>query len=211
MITIALSKGRIFEETLPILSQAGISCNEEFIQSRKLILKTNNPKVRLLIVRASDVPTYVECGGADIGVAGKDVMDEFGSSNIYQICDLKIAKCKMMVAGPKKFNYKEVIKQKERLKIATKYTKIAKDFFSKKGIHIDLIKLYGSMELAPIVKMSDLIVDLVSSGKTLEANDLTPFEEISEISSQLIVNKASLKLNYSNIQPIIDLIKKAVK
>ena len=147
MITIALSKGRIFEETLPILSQAGISCNEDFIQSRKLILKTNNPKVRLLIVRASDVPTYVECGGADIGVAGKDVLDEFGSSNIYQICDLKIAKCKMMVAGPKKFNYKEIIKQKERLKIATKYTKIAKDFFQKKGFILTLLSSMGQWSL----------------------------------------------------------------
>ena len=210
MITIALSKGRIFKETLPLLSSAGIVCSEDPDSSRKLILKTNNPKIRLLIVRASDVPTYVECGGADLGIAGKDVLDEFISANIYQICDLRIAQCKMMVAGPKNFKYQEALKQKTRLKIATKYTKITKDFFSKKGIHIDLIKLYGSMELSPLVQMSDLIVDLVSSGKTLEANNLVSYEKISDISSQLIVNKASLKLKYLNLQPIIDSVKSNV-
>ncbi len=210
MITIALSKGRIFKETLPLLSSAGIVCSEDPDSSRKLILKTNNPKIRLLIVRASDVPTYVECGGADLGIAGKDVLDEFISANIYQICDLRIAQCKMMVAGPKNFKYQEALKQKTRLKIATKYTKITKDFFSKKGIHIDLIKLYGSMELSPLVQMSDLIVDLVSSGKTLEANNLVSYEKISDISSQLIVNKASLKLKYLDLQPIIDSVKSNV-
>lgn len=210
MITIALSKGRIFKETLPLLSSAGIVCSEDPDSSRKLILKTNNPKIRLLIVRASDVPTYVECGGADLGIAGKDVLDEFISANIYQICDLRIAQCRMMVAGPKNFEYQEALKQKTRLKIATKYTKITKDFFSKKGIHIDLIKLYGSMELSPLVQMSDLIVDLVSSGKTLEANNLVSYEKISDISSQLIVNKASLKLKYLDLQPIIDSVKSNV-
>jgi ATP phosphoribosyltransferase len=210
MITIALSKGRIFKETLPLLASAGIVCSEDPDSSRKLILKTNNPKIRLLIVRASDVPTYVECGGADLGIAGKDVLDEFISANIYQICDLRIAQCRMMVAGPKNFEYQEALKQKTRLKIATKYTKIAKDFFSKKGIHIDLIKLYGSMELSPLVQMSDLIVDLVSSGQTLEANNLVSYEKISDISSQLIVNKASLKLKYLDLQPIIDSVKSNV-
>lgn len=210
MITIALSKGRIFKETLPLLSSAGIVCSEDPDSSRKLILKTNNPKIRLLIVRASDVPTYVECGGADLGIAGKDVLDEFISANIYQICDLRIAQCRMMVAGPKNFEYQEALKQKTRLKIATKYTKITKDFFSKKGIHIDLIKLYGSMELSPLVQMSDLIVDLVSSGQTLEANNLVSYEKISDISSQLIVNKASLKLKYLDLQPIIDSVKSNV-
>ena len=210
MITIALSKGRIFKETLPLLSSAGIVCSEDPDSSRKLILKTNNPKIRLLIVRASDVPTYVECGGADLGIAGKDVLDEFISANIYQICDLRIAQCKMMVAGPKNFKYQEALKQKTRFKIATKYTKITKDFFSKKGIHIDLIKLYGSMELSPLVQMSDLIVDLVGSGKTLEVNNLVPYEKISDISSQLIVNKASLKSKYADLQPIIDLVKSNV-
>jgi ATP phosphoribosyltransferase len=210
MITIALSKGRIFKETLPLLASAGIVCSEDPDSSRKLILKTNNPKIRLLIVRASDVPTYVECGGADLGIAGKDVLDEFISANIYQICDLRIAQCRMMVAGPKNFEYQEALKQKTRLKIATKYTKITKDFFSKKGIHIDLIKLYGSMELSPLVQMSDLIVDLVSSGQTLEANNLVSYEKISDISSQLIVNKASLKLKYLDLQPIIDSVKSNV-
>jgi ATP phosphoribosyltransferase len=210
MITIALSKGRIFKETLPLLASAGIVCSEDPDSSRKLILKTNNPKIRLLIVRASDVPTYVECGGADLGIAGKDVLDEFISANIYQICDLRIAQCRMMVAGPKNFEYQEALKQKTRLKIATKYTKITKDFFSKKGIHIDLIKLYGSMELSPLVQMSDLIVDLVSSGQTLEANNLVSYEKISDISSQLIVNKASLKLKYLDLQPIIDAVKSNV-
>ena len=210
MITIALSKGRIFKETLPLLASAGIVCSEDPDSSRKLILKTNNPKIRLLIVRASDVPTYVECGGADLGIAGKDVLDEFISANIYQICDLRIAQCRMMVAGPKNFEYQEALKQKTRLKIATKYTKITKDFFSKKGIHIDLIKLYGSMELSPLVQMSDLIVDLVSSGQTLEANNLVSYEKISDISSQLIVNKASLKLKYLDLQPIIDWVKRNV-
>ena len=210
MITIALSKGRIFKETLPLLASAGIVCSEDPDSSRKLILKTNNPKIRLLIVRASDVPTYVECGGADLGIAGKDVLDEFISANIYQICDLRIAQCRMMVAGPKNFEYQEALKQKTRLKIATKYTKITKDFFSTKGIHIDLIKLYGSMELSPLVQMSDLIVDLVSSGQTLEANNLVSYEKISDISSQLIVNKASLKLKYLDLQPIIDSVKRNV-
>ncbi len=210
MITIALSKGRIFKETLPLLASAGIVCSEDPDSSRKLILKTNNPKIRLLIVRASDVPTYVECGGADLGIAGKDVLDEFISANIYQICDLRIAQCQMMVAGPKNFKYQEALKQKTRLKIATKYTKITKDFFSTKGIHIDLIKLYGSMELSPLVQMSDLIVDLVSSGQTLEANNLVSYEKISDISSQLIVNKASLKLKYLDLQPIIDSVKSNV-
>jgi ATP phosphoribosyltransferase len=208
MITIALSKGRIFKETLPALEAVNISCNEDPESSRKLILKTNRPDVRLLIVRASDVPTYVECGGADLGIAGKDVLDEFSSNNLFQLADLKIAKCKMMVAGPKNFDYEKAINQKERLKVATKYTKISKDFFSKKGIHIDLIKLYGSMELAPLVEMSDLIVDLVSSGKTLEANNLVPYEKISDISSQLIVNKASMRLKFKELQPIIDQLKK---
>lgn len=210
MITIALSKGRVFKETIPLLESIGITSSEDPDSSRKLILKTNNLKIRLLIVRASDVPTYVECGGADLGIAGKDVLDEFVSSNIYQLCDLRIAKCRMMVAGPKNFKYQEALKQKTRLKIATKYTKITKDFFSKKGIHIDLIKLYGSMELSPLVQMSDLIVDLVSSGKTLEVNNLVPYEKISDISSQLIVNKASLKLKYADLQPIIDLVKSNV-
>ena len=210
MITIALSKGRVFKETIPLLESIGITISEDPDSSRKLILKTNNLKIRLLIVRASDVPTYVECGGADLGIAGKDVLDEFVSSNIYQLCDLRIAKCRMMVAGPKNFKYQEALKQKTRFKIATKYTKITKDFFYKKGIHIDLIKLYGSMELSPLVQMSDLIVDLVGSGKTLEVNNLVPYEKISDISSQLIVNKASLKSKYADLQPIIDLVKSNV-
>jgi ATP phosphoribosyltransferase len=211
MITIALSKGRIFKETIPMLEAAGIVCNEDPETSRKLILSTNNRNVRIIIVRATDVPTYVDCGGADIGVAGLDVLNEINSENIYQLQDLKIAKCKMMVAGPEGFNYKNAIESKKRLKVATKYTAVAREFFSKKGIHIDLIKLYGSMELAPLVKMSDVIVDLVSTGGTLKANKLISFEQISNISSQLIANKAAMKLKFTELQPIIESITNSTK
>jgi ATP phosphoribosyltransferase len=204
MITIALSKGRIFSETMPILNAAGIHCEENPEASRKLVLKTNNEEIRLIIVRASDVPTYVEWGGADLGIAGKDVLDEYQGIGLYQPLDLNIAKCKMMVACKENFNYEENVKKGIRLKVATKYAEVARSHFAKKGLHIDLIKLYGSMELAPIVGLSDVIVDLVSSGKTLEANHLVAVEEIGEISSRLIVNKASLKINRKILQPMID-------
>jgi ATP phosphoribosyltransferase len=204
MITIALSKGRIFDETMPILNAAGIVCAENPEISRKLVFKTSNKDVKIIIVRASDVPTYVERGGADIGIAGKDILDEYSGTGLYYPVDLNIAKCKMMVAAKKNFDYEKVIKNKRRLKVATKYPNTARSFFSSKGIHIDLIKLYGSMELAPIVGLSDVIVDLVSSGKTLQANNLKPVELISLISSRLIVNKAALKLDISKIKPLLN-------
>ena len=211
MITIALSKGRIFSETMPILNAAGIHCEETPETSRKLVLKTNDEEIQLIIVRASDVPTYVEWGGADLGIAGKDILDEYQGVGLYQPLDLNIAKCKMMVACRKNFNYEENVKKGMRLRVASKYVDAARSHFAKKGLHIDLIKLYGSMELAPIVGLSDVIVDLVSSGKTLEANQLVAVEEIGEISSRLIVNKASLKINRKILQSMIDKFSNAVQ
>ena len=210
MITIALSKGRIFSETMPILNAAGIYCEEDPETSRKLVLKTNDEEIQLIIVRASDVPTYVEWGGADLGIAGKDILDEYQGVGLYQPLDLNIAKCKMMVACRKDFKYEENVKKGMRLRVASKYVEVARKHFAKKGLHIDLIKLYGSMELAPIVGLSDVIVDLVSSGKTLEANQLVAVEEIGEISSRLIVNKASLKINRKILQSMIDKFSNAV-
>jgi ATP phosphoribosyltransferase len=203
-ITIALSKGRIFEETVPLLQAAGIVPAEDPESSRKLIIPTNRDDVRLIIVRASDVPTYVENGGADLGIAGKDVLYEHGGAGLYQPLDLQIARCKMMVAVREGFDYAAVAKPGARLKVATKYTKIAREHFAGKGMHVDLIKLYGSMELAPLVGLADAIVDLVSTGGTLRANHLVAVEEIMAISSRLVINQASLKLKRSQIQPIID-------
>ncbi|HSI95854.1 MAG: ATP phosphoribosyltransferase [Methylophilaceae bacterium] len=203
-ITIALSKGRIFEETVPLLQAAGIVPAEDPESSRKLIIGTNRADVRLIIVRASDVPTYVENGGADIGIAGKDVLYEHGGTGLYQPLDLQIARCKMMVAVREGFDYAAVAKPGARLKVATKYTKIAREHFAGKGMHVDLIKLYGSMELAPLVGLADAIVDLVSTGGTLRANHLIAVEEIMPISSRLVINQASLKLKRAQIQPIID-------
>ncbi len=211
MITIALSKGRIFEETLPLLNAAGITALEDPESSRKLILPTNRADVRLIIVRASDVPTYVQYGAADMGVAGKDVLNEHGGDGLYQPLDLNIAKCRMMVAVRNEFDYEAAVKQGARLRVATKYVKTAREHFAAKGVHIDLIKLYGSMELAPLVGLSDAIVDLVSSGATLKANNLKAVEEIAPISSRLIVNQASLKLKRALIQPMLDAFAGAVK
>lgn len=204
MITIALSKGRIFEETTPLLAAAGIHPLEAPESSRKLILETNRDDVRLIIVRASDVPTYVQYGAADLGIAGKDVLDEHGSDGLYQPLDLKIAQCKMMVAVRQGFDYEACIRQGARLKVVTKYVKTAREHFARKGMHVDLIKLYGSMELGPLVGLADAIVDLVSTGGTLKANKLEAVEHIGDISSRLIVNQASLKLNRQKLQPIID-------
>jgi len=211
MITIALSKGRIFEETAPLLEAAGIVPSEAPESSRKLILSTNRDDVRLIIVRASDVPTYVQYGAADLGIAGRDVLVEHGGAGLYQPLDLKIARCKMMVAVKQGFDYEACLQQGARLKVATKYVKIAREHFAGKGMHVDLIKLYGSMELAPLVGLADAIVDLVSSGGTLKANNLVAVEEIMPISSRLIVNQASLKLKREQIQPIIDAFGAAVK
>ncbi|TSA49067.1 MAG: ATP phosphoribosyltransferase [Nitrosomonadales bacterium] len=203
-ITIALSKGRIFEETLPLLEAADIVPAEDPETSRKLIIATNRKDVRLIIVRASDVPTYVQYGAADLGIAGKDVLHEHGGAGLYQPVDLQIARCKMMVAVREDFDYDGSVRSGARLKVATKYVKTAREHFADKGMHVDLIKLYGSMELAPLVGLADAIVDLVSSGGTLRANHLKAVEEIMPISSRLIVNQASLKLKRAQIQPIID-------
>lgn len=211
MITIALSKGRIFEETLPLLQAAGITALEDPESSRKLILPTNRDDVRLIIVRASDVPTYVQYGAADMGVAGKDVLNEHGGEGLYQPLDLNIAKCRMMVAVRNDFDYASAVKQGARLRVATKYVKTAREHFASKGVHVDLIKLYGSMELAPLVGLSDAIVDLVSSGATLKANNLVAVEEIVQISSRLVVNQASLKLKRATIQPMLDAFAGAIK
>ena len=203
-ITIALSKGRIFEETLPLLAAAGIVPNENPEQSRKLIIGTNRPDVRVVIVRASDTPTYVQYGAADLGIAGKDVLIEHGGAGLYQPLDLKIAKCRMSVAAPVGFDYARAVQSGARLSIATKYLHTAREHFAAKGVHVDLIKLYGSMELAPLVGLADAIVDLVSSGGTLRANNLAEVEEIMQISSRLIVNQAALKVKREILQPVID-------
>jgi len=210
MITIALSKGRIFEETLPLLAAAGIIPLEAPESSRKLILSTNRADVRLIIVRASDVPTYVQYGAADMGVAGKDVLNEHGGSGLYQPLDLNIARCRMMVAVRDDFDYAAAVHQGARLRVATKYLQTAREHFAGKGVHVDLIKLYGSMELAPLVGLSDAIVDVVSSGNTLKANHLKAVEEIAQISSRLVVNQASLKLKRDIIQPMLDAFSLAV-
>jgi ATP phosphoribosyltransferase len=204
MITIALSKGRIFEETTPLLAAAGIVPQEDPESSRKLILGTNREDVRLIIVRASDVPTYVQYGAADLGIAGKDVLHEHGGAGMYQPLDLQIAKCRMMVAVPEGFDYEGAVRQGARLRVATKYLQTAREHFAKKGVHVDLIKLYGSMELAPLVGLADAIVDLVSSGGTLKANKLVAVEEIMQISSRLVINQAALKLKHARIQPLLD-------
>lgn len=203
-ITIALSKGRIFEETLPLLAAANIVPAENPEQSRKLIIGTNRAEVRVVIVRASDVPTYVQYGAADLGIAGKDVLLEHGGAGLYQPLDLGIARCRLCVAAPVGFDYVAAVKRGARLRIATKYIQTAREHFAAKGVHVDLIKLYGSMELAPLAGLADAIVDLVSSGGTLKANHLVEVEEIMSISSRLVVNQASLKMKRDLLQPVID-------
>lgn len=210
MITIALSKGRIFQETTPLLAAAGITALEDPETSRKLILSTNRPDVRLIIVRATDVPTYVQYGAADMGIAGKDVLNEHGGEGLYQPLDLKIARCKMMVAVREDFDYFGSVRRGARLKVVTKYVKTARDHFADKGMHVDLIKLYGSMELGPLVGLADAIVDLVSTGDTLRANNLKAVEEVAAISSHLVVNQASLKLKRDLLQPMMDAFAQAV-
>jgi ATP phosphoribosyltransferase len=203
-ITLALSKGRIFDETLPLLRAAGIEVLEDPEKSRKLILPTNQDSLRVVLVRASDVPTYVEYGGADMGVAGLDTLIEHGSAGLYQPLDLKIARCRMSVAVPQGFDYAAAVKQGARLRVATKFVHTAREHFAAKGVHVDLIKLYGSMELAPLVGLSDAIVDLVSTGSTLRANNLVEVEHIMEISSRLVVNQAAMKLKTAAIRQLID-------
>ncbi|MDL2358605.1 MAG: ATP phosphoribosyltransferase [Pseudomonadota bacterium] len=210
MITLALSKGRIFEETLPLLKAAGIEVSEDPEKSRKLIIGTNRVDVRVVLVRASDVPTYVQYGGADLGVTGKDTLIEHGGSGLYQPLDLRIAKCRMSVATRADFDYANAVKQGSRIRVATKYTLTAQQHFSDKGVHVDLIKLYGSMELAPLTGLADAIVDLVSSGNTLKANHLVEVEEIMQISARLVVNQAALKLKREPIRAIIDAFASAI-
>ena len=210
MITLALSKGRIFDETLPLLAAAGIEVLEDPEKSRKLIFDTNQSDVRVVLVRASDVPVYVQYGGADLGVSGLDSLIEHGGQGLYQPLDLRIAKCRVSVAVRADFDYREAVTQGSRLKVATKYTSIARDFFASKGVHVDLIKLYGSMELAPLTGLADAIVDLVSTGNTLKANNLVEVEQIMDISSHLVVNQAALKLKQAPRRRIIDAFASAV-
>jgi ATP phosphoribosyltransferase len=210
MITLALSKGRIFEETLPLLKAAGIEVLEDPDTSRKLILPTSRADVRVVLVRATDVPTYVEYGGADVGVAGKDVLLEHGGRGLVQPLDLNIARCRMSVAARDDFDYAAAVRQGSRIRVATKYTQVANQHFADKGVHVDLIKLYGSMELAPLTGLADAIVDLVSTGSTLKANHLVEVETIMPISSRLVVNQTALKTKVDLIGPLIRAIEAAV-
>ena len=214
MITLALSKGRIFDETLPLLAAAGIEVLESPESSRKLILPTNQPDMQVVLVRATDVPTYVQYGGADLGVVGKDTLiehcAEWGETSLYQPLDLQIARCRMSVAVPADFDYAGKVRQGARLRVATKYVNIAREFFAAKGVHVDIIKLYGSMELAPLTGLADAIVDLVSTGNTLKANNLVEVEQIMDISSHLVVNQAALKLKQAPLRRIIDAFASAV-
>jgi ATP phosphoribosyltransferase len=210
VIHFALSKGRIFDETLPLLAQAGVHPVENPEDSRKLVIATNRPDLNLLIVRASDTPTYVQYGAADMGIAGKDVLLEHGGVGLYQPLDLRIASCRMVVAAPEGFDYASAVRKGARLRVATKYMKTAREHFAAKGVHVDLIKLYGSMELAPLVGLADAIVDVVSTGNTLRANKLKVVEEVAPVSARMIVNQASLKLKRAAIQPILDTFARAV-
>jgi ATP phosphoribosyltransferase len=211
MVTIALSKGRIYEETRPLLEAAGIVPAEDPEVSRKLILPTGTPGVRVIIVRASDVPTYVQYGAADLGVAGRDLLIEHGGRGLYQPLDLGIARCRMMVAVPEDFDYPAAVRKGARLRVATKYIQIAREHFAAKGVHVDLIKLYGSMELAPLVGLADAIVDLVDTGSTLRANRLKAVEEILAVSSRLIVNPASMKVKRAQVLPLIEAFERACR
>lgn len=208
-VTLALSKGRIFDETLPLLEAAGIRVLEDPEKSRKLILPTNRPQLRVVLVRATDVPTYVQYGGADLGVTGLDTLIEHGSQGLYQPLDLGIARCRVSVAVRSDFDYASAVRQGSRLRVATKYVSIAREFFAAKGVHVDLIKLYGSMELAPLTGLADAIVDLVSTGGTLKANQLVEVERIMDISARLVVNQAALKLKQAPIRELIDVFSRA--
>ena len=210
MITLALSKGRIFDETLPLLEAAGVRVTEDPERSRKLILPTSRAGLRLVLVRASDVPTYVQYGGADLGIVGRDTLIEHGGEGLYQPLDLKISTCRISVAVRSDFDYAAAVRQGSRLRVATKYTRIARDHFADKGVHVDLIKLYGSMELAPLTGLADAIVDLVSTGSTLRANQLVEVERIMDISARMIVNPAALKLKREGVRGLLDAFAKAV-
>lgn len=206
MLTIALTKGRILEETLPLLAAAGIQPLEDMEKSRKLVFETTQEDVRLLLLRGADVPTYVQFGAADMGVSGKDTLIENGADGLYEPLDLNIARCKLMTAG-----VKGKVTPVGRIRVATKYVNVAKQYYASQGRQTDIIKLYGAMELAPIMNLADEIVDIVDTGNTLRANGLEPREFIADISSRLIVNKASMKMKHVQIQTIIDHIAKAVQ
>jgi ATP phosphoribosyltransferase len=211
MLTFALSKGRIFDETLPLLGRAGIEVTDDPETSRKLILSTNRADLRVVLVRASDVPTYVQYGGADLGVAGSDILMETEGDGLYRPLDLRIARARLSVAVRSDFDYASAVKQGSRIRVATKYTATARQFFADKGVHVDLIKLYGSMELAPLTGLADAIVDIVSTGSTLKANGLIEVEKIADISSRLVVNQAALKLKRESMRPLIEALEKAVQ
>lgn len=203
-IVIALSKGRILEETAPMLARIGVSPSEDLEATRKLVIGTQRKDVRLIVVRASDTPTYVQRGAADLGIAGMDVLAEHGGAGLYQPLDLGIARCRMVVAARRGFDYQAAVRQGARLRVATKYVQTTREHFSAKGVHVDLIRLYGSMELAPIVGLADVIVDLVATGQTLRENDLVAVEDIMPVSARLIVNQASLKMKRALLQPMIE-------
>jgi len=205
-LTIALSKGRIFKETLPLLASAGIVPAEDPEHSRKLVLDTNQPDVKVFIVRATDAPTYVQYGAADIGVAGKDVLMEHGGDGLYEPLDLRIARCKLMVAGRPDVD----LDSDRRLRVATKFVNCAHRYFAARGRQVDVIKLYGSMELAPLVGLADLIVDVVDTGNTLRANGLQPLLHIADVSSRLIVNKAAMKMKHTRVRALVEQLGRAV-
>lgn len=211
MLTLALSKGRILDDTAELLASCGIRLNAEVADSRQLIIPTDDPGLRLLIVRASDVPTYVQYGAADLGIAGRDVMLEHGGEGLYQPVDLGIARCRLCVAVPQGFDYEQAAVRGQRLRVATKYVRTASEHFARKGVHVDLIKLYGSMELAPLVGLADAIVDVVSSGNTLRANNLVEAEDIMPISARLIVNQAALKMRQPRLAPLVEALARAAK
>ena len=204
-LTIALSKGRIFKETMPLLQAAGIEALDDPETSRKLILDTNHDNIKLVIIRATDVPVYVQYGAADLGVTGKDVLMEHGGEGLYEMLDLKIAQCRLMTAG-----FADKPLPEGQLKVATKFVNCTRDYFAKQGRQIEIIKLYGSMELAPIVGLADIIVDVVQTGSTLKANGLVPLEHMADISSRIVVNSASMKMKYEKIQTLLDQLKQAV-
>jgi ATP phosphoribosyltransferase len=209
-LTLALSKGRIFDQTLPLLAAVGIVPVEDPETSRKLIIGTNQPGLSVVIVRAGDVPTYVQYGAADFGIAGKDVLLEHGGDGLYQPLDLEIGRCRMAVATRRGFDWVGTMQRGARIRVATKYVKTAREHFAAKGMHVDLIKLYGSMELAPLCGLADVIVDLISTGNTLKANDLVAVEDIMPISARLIVNPAALKLKRDRVQPLLEALARAV-
>ena len=209
-ITIALSKGRMLEEALPLLMQAGVTPIDDLRTSRKLILDTDRPNIKLVVIRAADVPTYVQYGAADLGIAGKDVLMESGGAGLYELLDLKVSRCRLMVAEPATLASCDDPKSWTRLRIATKYVNITQRHFAAKGIQTDIVKLYGSMELAPLVGLSDRIVDLVSTGQTLKANGLAEIEHIADISARLVANKASMKMKHRPLQELVERIARAV-